>query len=55
MKRIAWFTAVLMVLSCPVGVYAKNQKLTAKSYIDARFCLDLPTNTEIIKCTERLM
>ena len=55
MKRISLFAAILMVLSFPVGVYAKNQKLTARSYIDCRHCLDLPTTEQIIKCAERYM
>ena len=55
MKRIAWLTAVLMALSLPLGAHALNKKLTKKSYLDARHCLDLPTTTEIIKCAERYM
>ena len=54
-KRIAWLVAVLTVLSFPVGVYAKNQKLSARSYIDCRQCLELPTTEQIIKCAERYM
>jgi hypothetical protein len=53
MKRIAWVLAVL--LSFPLGAQALNKKLTNKSYMDARHCLDLPTRTEIIKCAERFM
>ena len=55
MKRLAWFTAVLMVLSFPLGAHALNKKLTKRSYMDARHCLELPTNTEIIKCAEKYM
>ncbi len=55
MKRIAWSTAVLMALSFPIGAHALNKKLGPRSYLDARHCLNLPTNTEIIKCTERYM
>ncbi len=55
MKRIAWFTAVLMALSLPLNAQALNKKLTKRSYLDARHCLDLPTNTEIIKCAEKYM
>jgi len=55
MKRIAWFTAVLIGLSVPFGAQALNKKLTKRSYMDARHCLDLPTRTEIIKCAERYM
>ncbi len=55
MKRIAWLTAVLIGLSLPLGAQALNKKLTSRSYMDARHCLDLPTRTEIIKCAERYM
>lgn len=55
MKRTTWFIAVLMALSFPLGAQALNKKLTSRSYLDARQCLDLPTNTEIIKCAERYM
>ena len=53
MKRIALLMAVL--LAFPLGAQALNKKLTNKSYMDARHCLDLPTRTEIIKCAERYM
>ena len=53
MKRIALLLAVL--LSFPLGAQALNKKLTSKSYMDARHCLDLPTRTEVIKCAERFM
>ena len=55
MKRIARFTAVLMALSFPFGAHALNKKLTNRSYMDARHCLELPTNTQIIRCAERYM
>ena len=55
MKRLAWFIAVLLALSCPLGAQALNKKLTKRSYMDARHCLDLPSTTEIIKCAERYM
>ena len=55
MKRIAWFTAVLMAFSCPLAAHALNKKLTSRSYLDARQCLDLPTNTAIIRCAEKYM
>jgi hypothetical protein len=55
MKRIAWFTAILMALSLPLSAQALNKKLTKRSYMDARHCLDLPTTTEIIKCAEKYM
>jgi len=55
MKRVAWCTAVLMALSLPLSAQALNKKLTSRSYMDARHCLDLPTRTEIIKCAERYM
>ena len=41
MKRIAWFTAVLMALSLPLSAQALNKKLTKRRYMDARHCLDL--------------
>ena len=44
-----------MVLSFPLGAQALNKKLTSRSYLDARHCLNLPTNTEIIRCAERYM
>ena len=53
MKRTAWVLAVL--LSFPIGAQALNKKLTNKSYMDARHCLQLPTTTEIIKCAEKYM
>jgi len=55
MKRIAWLIAVLLGLSAPLGAQALNKKLTSRSYMDARHCLDLPTRTEVIKCAERYM
>lgn len=55
MKRIAWFTALLIGLSVPFGAHALNKKLTKRSYMDARHCLDLPTPTAIILCAERYM
>lgn len=55
MKRMAWFTAVLMALSFPLGAQALNKKLTKRSYMDARHCLDLPTGTQVILCAERYM
>jgi hypothetical protein len=55
MKRIAWFTAVLIGLSFPIGAHALNKKLTARSKIDCRHCLDLPTRDQIIRCAERYM
>ena len=55
MKRTAWLVAVLMALSCPIGAHALNKKLTSRSYLDARHCLDLATPTQIIKCAERYM
>jgi hypothetical protein len=54
MKRIAWIAAVV-VLSFPFGAQALNKKLTSRSYMDARHCLNLPTNAEIIRCAERYM
>lgn len=55
MKRIVWFAAVLIGFSVPLGAQALNKKLTNKSYVDARHCLNLPTTTEIIKCAEKYM
>ena len=54
-RRIAWLVALLMTLSFPLGAHALNKKLTKRSYMDARHCLDLPTRTEIILCAERYM
>jgi hypothetical protein len=54
-KRIAGLLAVLMALSFPMGAQALNKKLTKRSYMDARHCLDLPTRTQIILCAERYM
>jgi hypothetical protein len=42
-RRIAWLTALLMALTFPIGAHALNKKLTSRSYIDCRHCLDLPT------------
>jgi hypothetical protein len=55
MKRIAWCTAVLLALSFSAGAHAKNQKLTKRSNIDCRHCLDLPTADQVIRCAERYM
>ena len=55
MKNTAWLIAALMALSFPIGAHALNKKLGPRSYLDARACLDLPTNTEIIRCAERYM
>ena len=44
-----------MALYVPLGAHALNKKLTNRSYMDARHCLDLPTRTEIIKCAEKYM
>ena len=53
MKRIALLMAIL--LGFPLGAQALNKKLTSRSYMDARHCLDLPTNAEVIRCAERYM
>ena len=53
MKRIASILAVLLCF--PLGAQALNKKLTNKSYMDARHCLQLPTTTEIVKCAEKYM
>jgi len=55
MKNITWITVALLALSFPLGAQALNKKLTSRSYLDARACLDLPTRTEIIRCAERYM
>lgn len=55
MKRIAWAVAALIALSFPLGAQALNKKLTKRSYMDARHCLALPTNAEIIRCAEKYM
>lgn len=55
MKRIAWAAAALIALSFPLGAQALNKKLTKRSYVDARHCLNLPTNTQIILCAEKYM
>ena len=53
MKRIALLMAIL--LGFPLGAQALNKKLTSRSYMDARHCLNQPTNTAIILCAERYM
>ena len=55
MKRIARFVAVLMLLSAPLGAQALNKKLTSRSFLDARQCLNLPNDAAIIRCAERYM
>jgi hypothetical protein len=55
MKNITCLMAALLTLSFPLGAHALNKKLTSRSYLDARQCLDLPTNTAIILCAERYM
>jgi hypothetical protein len=55
MKQIAWAAAALIALSFPLGAQALNKKLTKRSYMDARHCLNLPTNTQIILCAEKYM
>jgi len=55
MKNVARLVAVLMVLSLPISANALNKKLTKRSYMDARHCLELPTRTQIILCAERYM
>jgi hypothetical protein len=54
-KRILWTVAAVLALTSPLGAHALNKKLGPKSYLDARACLDLPTNEQIIKCAERYM
>jgi hypothetical protein len=55
MKKISWLIAASLALSFPVGAHALNKKLTARSKIDCRHCLDLPTTEQIIRCAERYM
>jgi len=55
MKNIPWFMAALLALSFPLGAQALNKKLTKRSYMDARQCLNLPANTDIIRCSETYM
>ena len=55
MKRFLCLATAFMVLSFPFGAQALNKKLTKRSYMDARHCLDLPTRNEIIRCAERYM
>jgi hypothetical protein len=55
MKKLSWFMAAMLALSFPLVAHAKNQKLTARSYIDCRHCLDLPTTEQVIRCAERYM
>lgn len=55
MKRLAWLAAALVALSLPLSAHALNKKLTKRSYMDARHCLDLPTRTQVIRCAERYM
>jgi hypothetical protein len=55
MKNLSWLMAALLTLSFPLGAIAKNQKLTARSHIDCRHCLDLPTSGQVIRCAERYM
>jgi hypothetical protein len=55
MKKISWLIAVSLALSFPLGAHALNKKLTKRSYIDCRHCLDLPTTEQVIKCAERYM
>ena len=55
MKRMAVLLAVMFSLLFPMGASALNKKLTKKSYMDARHCLELPTREEIIRCAEKYM
>jgi hypothetical protein len=52
---MAVLLAFMLSLSFPMGASALNKKLTKKSYMDARHCLELPTTTEVVKCAERYM
>jgi hypothetical protein len=55
MKRTVVLLASVLSLSFSMGASALNKKLTKKSYMDARHCLELATNTEVIKCAEKFM
>ena len=55
MKPIVWVLAAVFALSFPFAAYALNKKLGPRSYMDARHCLELPTNEAIIRCAERYM
>ena len=58
MKAIVWFAAAALAtasLAFPHGANALNKKLGPKSYMDARHCLELPTNEAIIRCAEQYM
>ena len=55
MKRFICLVTAFVVLSVPFGAQALNKKLTKRSYMDARHCLDLPTRTQIILCSESYM
>jgi hypothetical protein len=55
MKTLVRVVAVLLALSFSVGAQALNKKLTKRSYMDARHCLNLPTATQVIVCAERYM
>ncbi len=55
MKNFVWSVVALLALSLPLGAHALNKKLTSRSYLDARHCLNLPTTSEIIRCAERYM
>ena len=55
MKNSVRVIAVLLALSFSMGAQAMNKKLTERSYMDARHCLNLPTTNQIIRCAERYM
>jgi len=55
MKPIVWYVAAVLALSFPLGASALNKKLTSRSYVDARQCLELPTGEAIIRCAEQYM
>ena len=54
-QRMVVLLAFMLSLSFPMGASALNKKLTKKSYMDARHCLELPTTTEVVKCAEKYM
>jgi hypothetical protein len=55
MKPVVFLAAAVVALSFPFVAHALNKTLGPKSYVDARQCLELPTNEAIIRCAERFM
>ena len=55
MKRFFCLATAFMVFSFPFGAQALSKKLTSRSFLDARQCLNLPNDAAIIRCAERYM